>query len=62
MKQCVKNISETNLVPCGLSEEYVVSEWHVSNGGVLKIPESMTFEEAAMIEPLACCVRGLDKI
>ena len=53
--------SETNLLPCGLSEEYVVSEWHVSHGGVLKIPESVTFEEAAMIEPLACCVRAWTK-
>jgi L-iditol 2-dehydrogenase len=25
---------------------------------VLKIPDSMTFEEAAMIEPLACCIRA----
>ncbi|MFB5647519.1 MAG: alcohol dehydrogenase catalytic domain-containing protein, partial [Candidatus Nitrosomaritimum yanchengensis] len=44
--------SETNLLPCGLSEEYLVSEWHITHGGGLKIPDSMTFEEAAMIEPL----------
>jgi len=53
-----KKYSETNLSPCGLSEEYVVPEWNVSHGGVLKLPDSMTFEEAAMIEPLACCVRS----
>ena len=52
---------ETNLSPCGLSEEYVVPEWNVSHGGVLKIPDSMSFEEAAMIEPLACCVRSWNK-
>jgi L-iditol 2-dehydrogenase len=56
-----KKYSETNLSPCGLSEEYVVPEWNVSHGGVLKLPESMTFEEAAMIEPLACCVRSWTK-
>ncbi len=56
-----KKYYETNLSPCGLSEEYVVPEWNVSHGGVLKIPESMTFEEAAMIEPLACCVRAWTK-
>lgn len=56
-----KKYSETNLSPCGLSEEYVVPEWNVSHGGVLKIPDSMTFEEAAMIEPLACCVRAWKK-
>ena len=54
--------SETNLVPCGLAEEFVVPEWNVSHEGVIKIPDSMTFEEAAMIEPLACCVRSWNKI
>jgi L-iditol 2-dehydrogenase len=52
---------ETNLSPCGLSEEYVVPQWNVEHGGVLKIPDSMSFEEAAMIEPLACCVRAWTK-
>lgn len=53
---------ETNLSPCGLSEEYVVPEWNVNHGGILKIPDSMTFEEAAMIEPLGCCVRAWNKL
>jgi L-iditol 2-dehydrogenase len=52
---------ETNLSPCGLSEEYVVPEWNVTHGGVLKIPDTMSFDEAAMIEPLACCVRSWHK-
>ena len=52
---------ETNLSPCGLSEEYVVPEWNVLHGGVLKIPDSMSFDEAAMIEPLACCIRSWNK-
>jgi len=57
---CAK-YSETNLTPCGLSEEYVVPAWNVSHGGVLKISDSLSFEEAAMIEPLACCVRAWTK-
>jgi len=52
---------ETNLSPCGLAEQYVVPEWNVTHGGVLKIPDSMSFDEAAMIEPLACCVRSWKK-
>ena len=52
---------ETNLSPCGLSEEYVVPAWNVSHGGVLKISDSLNYEEAAMIEPLACCVRAWTK-
>jgi len=57
---CTK-YSETNLTPCGLSEEYVVPAWNVAHGGVLKISDSLSFEEAAMIEPLACCVRAWSK-
>ena len=56
-----KKYSETNLSPCGLSEEYVVPAWNVSHGGVLKISDTLSFEEAAMIEPLACCVRSWSK-
>ena len=52
---------ETNLSPCGLSEEYVVPAWNVSHGGILKISDSISFEEAAMIEPLACCIRAWTK-
>jgi L-iditol 2-dehydrogenase len=56
-----KKYYETNLFPCGLSEKYVVPKWNVDHGGVLNIPDSMSFEEAAMIEPLACCVRAWTK-
>ena len=52
---------QSNLSPCGLSEKYIVPQWNVSHGGILKIPDTMTFEEAAMIEPLACCIRAWSK-
>jgi len=51
-----KKYYESNLEPCGLADEYIVPEWNVKHGGVLKIPDSMSFEDAAMIEPLACCI------
>jgi L-iditol 2-dehydrogenase len=54
--------SETNLSPCGLAEEFIVPEWNVSHGGVIKLPDHVSFEEAALIEPLACCVRAWKKI
>ena len=57
-----KKYYETNLSPCGLSEQYVVPEWNVTHGGVLRLPDSMSFEEASMIEPLACCTRAWSKI
>ncbi len=56
-----KKYYESNLEPCGLADEYIVPEWNVKHGGVLKIPDSMSFEDAAMIEPLACCIRAWNK-
>jgi len=50
-----------NLEPCGLSEEFLVSSMHIQRGGVLKLPTSVTDEEASLIEPLACCIRALNK-
>ena len=57
-----KKYYESNLEPCGLADEYIVPEWNVKHGGVIKIPENMSFEEAAMIEPLACCIRAWLKL
>ena len=54
--------SETNLSPCGLAEEFLVPGWNVSHGGVIKLPDNVSFEEASMIEPLACCIRAWNKI
>lgn len=52
---------QSNLSPCGLSEEYVVPEWNVRRGGILHLSDSTSFDEAAMIEPLACCIRAWGK-
>ena len=64
-----KNGSETmcdsyrtsNLDPGGFSELFRVPEWNVSHGGVRKLPEGVGFDEASLIEPVACCVRALDR-
>src|SRR5918993_5458913 len=53
-----KMFNSSNIGPCGLSEEILVPEWNVSRGGVIKLPVNMTFEKAALIEPLACCIRA----
>jgi L-iditol 2-dehydrogenase len=52
---------KSNIDPCGLAEVFLVPEWNVSRGGVIKLPDNVSFEEAAMIEPLACCIRAIDK-
>ncbi|MER3407430.1 MAG: L-iditol 2-dehydrogenase [Nitrososphaera sp.] len=51
----------SNISPCGLAEEFVVPEWNVSRGGLIKLPDSMRFEEASLVEPLACCIRAWNK-
>ena len=51
-----------NIFPCGISEKIILSEWIVNNQSIFELPDSMTFEEGSMIEPLACCIRGWKKI
>jgi L-iditol 2-dehydrogenase len=51
-----------NLEPCGLSEEFLVTSTHIQRGGVLKLPISVTDAEASLIEPLACCIRAINKV
>ena len=51
----------SNIDPCGLAEVFLVPEWNIVRGGVLRIPDHVSYEEAAMIEPLACCIRAIDK-
>ncbi|MDO4619252.1 MAG: alcohol dehydrogenase catalytic domain-containing protein [Lachnospiraceae bacterium] len=41
-------------------EEYVlVPEICITSGNVVKLPDDVSFEAGALIEPLACCIRGL---
>jgi L-iditol 2-dehydrogenase len=51
----------SNLDPGGFSEYIRVPRWNVERGGVLPLPPEVGFEEGALIEPLACCIRALDE-
>ncbi len=57
-----KNFPETNLDPCGFSEYVRVPRSNLEVGAVLKLPEKVNFELGTLIEPIACCIRGLNKI
>jgi len=48
--------------PCGLAEKFLVSNWIIENKGVFKIPNELSFKEATLIEPFACCLRSWKKI
>ncbi|HYA55186.1 MAG TPA: alcohol dehydrogenase catalytic domain-containing protein [Nitrososphaerales archaeon] len=50
---------KSNIHPGGFSEYFRVPEWNVAKGGVLPLPNEVTFEEGALIEPTACCLRGI---
>lgn len=41
-------------------EEYVLlPEILIKSGNVVKLPEDVSYTAGALIEPLACCIRGL---
>src|SRR5579885_658046 len=52
----------SNFVPCGFSEEFLVPSYNVENGGVHFIQDNLSYEEASIAEPLACCIRGLNRV
>jgi len=52
----------SNLDPCGFAESFRVPDVLVMGGSVHRLPDSMTFEEGSQAEPMACCIRGLNKV
>ncbi len=56
-----KYYQKSNIEPCGLSEIFLVPAWNIIKGGVIKLPDHVSFDEASIIEPLACCIRSIDK-
>jgi L-iditol 2-dehydrogenase len=52
---------KTNLDPGGFSERFRVPQRNVAAGGVLRLPPHLGYELAALVEPLACCVRALER-
>ena len=52
----------SNFVPGGFADEFLVPAYNVSHGGVHKMSSTITFEEASFAEPLGCCIRGLNHI
>ena len=53
---------KTNIEPGGFSEFFKVPQINIINNGILKLPNNVSFENAMFIEPMACCIRALNKI
>jgi L-iditol 2-dehydrogenase len=49
----------TNIDPCGFAEYFRIPQFNVVRGAVVPLPSELSFEEGAMIEPTACCVRAI---
>ena len=43
----------------GFAEYVLIPEIAITSGNVIKLPEEVSFTAGALIEPLACCIRGL---
>jgi L-iditol 2-dehydrogenase len=55
-----KTFKETSIYPGGFSEYIVVPALNAERD-TLKLPEALSFEEATMIEPIGCCLRGFGR-
>ena len=53
---------KNNIDPCGFAETFRVPEALVKGGTVYRLPESVSFESGAQAEPIACCIRALNKV
>jgi L-iditol 2-dehydrogenase len=53
-----ETLHTTNFDPGGFAEYVRVPKINIDKHGVYPLPESMSYEEGTMIEPLACVVRG----
>lgn len=52
---------ESNIIPGGFSEYIAISPSHLAHT-VFPIPDKISDRVASCIEPLACCIRALDRV
>jgi len=56
-----EGFQRSNIDPCGFAEYFRVPETNVDRGAVLRLPDTVSFEEGTLIEPTACCIRSVLK-
>jgi L-iditol 2-dehydrogenase len=59
---CEKFIAIGYQLPGAFSEYCLLDELVMKNGPVFKIPNQLDYETAALMEPLACCIHGMDLV
>lgn len=50
---------KTNIDPCGFAEFFRVPNYNIVRGAVIQLPPGLSYEEGAMVEPTACCIRAI---
>ncbi len=60
-RRAQENLCEDLLFNNGAYAEYIRIPERIVRKNMLEVPQNVTFEAAAMTEPLACVVRGLDE-
>jgi len=56
-----EEFQRSNIDPCGFAEYFRVPETNINRGAVLRVPDKISFEEATLVEPTACCIRSIMK-
>jgi L-iditol 2-dehydrogenase len=56
-----EEFKKTNIDPCGLAESFRLPEYNITRGAIIHLPDQLSFEEGAIIEPTACCIRAIDR-
>lgn len=56
------HFSRSNLDPGGLAEHFLLPEWNLDHGGLFPLPPSLSYRTGTLIEPLACVLRGINRI
>lgn len=56
-----EQFKKSNIDPGGFAELFRVPSYNVERGAIIRLPSEISFEEASMIEPTACCIRAINK-
>ena len=52
----------SNFDPCGMADLFRVPEFNVVRGALIRLPPSISYEDGAMTEPSACCIRAIRRL
>ncbi len=56
-----EEFKKTNIEPCGLAESFRLPQYNITRGALIHLPDQLSFEEGAIIEPTACCIRAINR-